>query len=115
MVKSDVLERAGLSFIGCGVMAEAIIAGLLSKKLVKPGQVVGSHPRADRREELKGKYGIRLFEHNRDAVEAISSIVLLTVKPQRLGVILGELREMVQPNQLVISIVAGARVETLAD
>lgn len=124
-----------MSFIGCGVMAEAIIAGLLSKNLVKPEQVVGSHPRAERREELLGKYGIRLFENNREAVsyhptraarvgtpatsvndkEATSSIVILTVKPQRLGVVLGDLKEEVQLDQLVISIVAGARVEMIAD
>ncbi len=105
-------------------MAEAMIAGLLSKNLVRPEQVVGSHPRAERREELLGKYGIRLFENNREAADAAtrvndkkatSSIVILTVKPQRLGVILGELREVVQPDQLVISIVAGARVQTIAD
>jgi len=128
-----------LSFIGCGVMAEAIIAGLLGKNLVKPEQVVGSHPREERREELQGKYGIRLFENNREAVghctraarvgmpaaghattsandkEDGSSIVILTVKPQRLTAILAELKEVVQPHQLVISIVAGARVETIAD
>jgi len=115
MTRSDSLNGARLSFIGSGVMAEAIIAGLLGKKLVKSDQIVASHPRVERREELEGKYGIRLFEHNRDAVEATSSIVILTVKPQRLGVILGELREVVQPAQLVISIVAGARIETLAD
>ena len=105
-------------------MAEAMIAGLLSKNLVRPEQVVGSHPRAERREELLGKYAIRLFENNREAADAAtrvndkettSSIVILTVKPQRLGVILGELREVVQPDQLVISIVAGARVQTIAD
>ena len=128
-----------MSFIGCGVMAEAIIAGLLGKNLVKPEQVVGSHPREERREELQGKYGIRLFENNREAVghctraarvgmpaaghattsandkEDGSSIVILTVKPQRLTAILAELKEVVQPHQLVISIVAGARVETIAD
>ena len=121
---SDALNGARLSFIGCGVMAEAIIAGLLSQNLVKPEQVVGSHPRVERREELEQKYGIRIFENNREAAlastslndqAATSSIVILTVKPQRLGVILGELREMVQPEQLVISIVAGARVGTIAE
>ncbi len=117
---SDALNGARLSFIGCGVMAEAIIAGLLGKDLVKPEQVAGSHPREERREELQVKYGIRLFANNREAAtekdkEATSSFVILTVKPQRLGVILDELREAVQPDQLVISKVAGARVETLAD
>ena len=117
---SDALNGARLSFIGCGVMAEAIIAGLLGKDLVKPEQVAGSHPREERREELQVKYGIRLFANNREAAtekdkEATSSFVILTVKPQRLGVILDELGEVVQPDQLVISIVAGARVKTLAD
>jgi pyrroline-5-carboxylate reductase len=121
---SHALNGASLSFIGCGVMAEAMIAGLLSKNLVKPEQVLASHPREERREELQGKYCIHLFENNGEAVsaatsvnnkEATSSIVILTVKPQRLGVILGELREVVRSNQLVISIVAGARVEMIAD
>jgi pyrroline-5-carboxylate reductase len=39
---------------------------------------------------------------------------MLTVKPQRLGVILGELKEVIQRDQLVISIVAGASIETIA-
>jgi pyrroline-5-carboxylate reductase len=112
---SDALNGARLSFIGSGVMAEAIIAGLLGKNLVKPEQVAGSHPRAERRQELEGKYGIRLFEHNREAVEATSSIVVLTVKPQRLNVVLRDLKDAVKPEHLVISIVAGARIETIVD
>ena len=64
------LEDCRLAFIGCGAMAEAMIAGLLRKKLISPGNVVGSHPRLARREELHVKYGIEMFEHNRDAVLA---------------------------------------------
>jgi len=124
--KTEVLQGTKLSFIGCGAMAEAIIAGLLKKNLVKTEQVVGSHPRKDRREELQKKYWIRILESNKDAVAFghkpaginqgdQSSIVILTVKPQRLGTILRELKEAVQEDQLVISIVAGARIETIAD
>ena len=124
--KTEVLQGTKLSFVGCGAMGEAIIAGLLKKNLVKTEQVVGSHPRKDRREELQKKYWIRIFESNKDAAafghkadgvnEApSSSIVVLTVKPQRLGMILRELKEAVQADQLVISIVAGARIETIAD
>lgn len=125
--KPETLRGTKLSFIGCGAMGEAIIAGLLKKSLVKTEQVVGSHPRRDRREELQKKYWIRIFESNKDAVafgheparvnegEQASSIVILTVKPQRLGTILRELKDSVKPDQLVISIVAGARIETIAD
>jgi len=102
-------------------MAEAIIAGLLRRELVAPRQIVGSHPRAARREELENKYGIRVVEGNADAVTlghegaGNSSIVILAVKPQRLGTILGELRSRLQPEQLVLSIVAGAKIETIAE
>jgi len=125
--KTETLQGTRLSVIGCGAMAEAIIAGLLKKNLVKTEQVVGSHPRKDRREELQKKYWIRILESNKDAVafgqepagvnegDQSTSIVILTVKPQRLGTILRELKEAVQVNQLVISIVAGARIETIAD
>ena len=124
---AETLNSTQLSFIGCGVMAEAIIGGLLANNLVKPHQIVGSHPGKERRKELHAKYGIGLFESNREAVafrslsenqnkqERPSSIVMLTVKPQRLGAILGELKEVIQRDQLVISIVAGASIETIAD
>ncbi|MEP6919490.1 MAG: pyrroline-5-carboxylate reductase [bacterium] len=120
------LEHARLAFIGCGVMAEAIIAGLLRKKLVTADQLVGSHPRAARREELYTKYGVRMFESNREAVVAAhpedesattgrtGSQVILSIKPQRLNKVLGELKGAIHPKQLVVSIVAGARCETIA-
>ncbi|HYP01933.1 MAG TPA: hypothetical protein VER76_17210, partial [Pyrinomonadaceae bacterium] len=42
-----------LVFVGIGVMAESMIAGLLKRRLVAPAQISGSHPRAARREELE--------------------------------------------------------------
>ncbi len=111
------LNDTPLAFVGCGVMAEAIIAGLLSRELVKPEQLVGSHPRQERRAELQLKYGLRMVEHNPEVTgkgTTDSSIIFLTVKPQRLGAILAELKGGLRSNQLVVSIVAGARIETLA-
>src|ERR1700750_2987418 len=80
------LSKTGVAFIGCGVMAEAIIAGLLRKNLVSPAQIVGSHPRATRREELYAKYGFQVLESNRDAALAShpttaegSSMIILSI------------------------------------
>lgn len=120
------LEGARLAFIGCGVMAEAIMAGLLRKQLVTSEQIVGSHPRPARREELYTKYAVRMFESNREAALAAhpseasngaprsGSLVILAVKPQRLSKVLQELKGAIHPDQLVVSIVAGARSETIA-
>jgi len=120
------LRDARLAFIGCGVMAEAIIAGLLRNELVTAEQIVGSHPRVNRREELYTKYATRMFESNREAALAAhpdetstgaahpGSLVILAVKPQRLNKVLEDLKGAIHPNQLVVSIVAGARCEAIA-
>jgi pyrroline-5-carboxylate reductase len=111
---SNTLSNTNLAFIGCGVMAESIIAGLLRKELVQPGQVTASHPRENRRKELEERHGIRAFEHNSDAIGE-SSTVVLCVKPQRLKGVLKELPGAVKPGQLVISIIAGARIEAISE
>lgn len=123
--EQKLLENSQLAFIGCGVMAESIVAGLLRQKLVRPEQIAASHPRHNRRVELTQKYGIRTFEHNREAAEAAqknesgndfnpeNSHIVLCVKPQRLGGVLSELRGAVAPEALVVSIIAGARLETI--
>jgi pyrroline-5-carboxylate reductase len=133
--RTNPLGAVRLAFVGCGVMAEAIIAGLLRQQLVAPAQITGSHPRAARREELRAKYGIELSESNREAAtfsnveagaqtaaapapaerERADTIVVLAVKPQRLSGVLYELRGAIRREQLVLSIVAGARLETIAE
>lgn len=121
-MQTNPLSNCRVAFIGCGVMAEAIIAGMLRRKLVAPGQIIGSHPRVARREEMHVKYGIEMFENNREAVLATypaeandSSMLVLAVKPQRLRKVLEELKGSVHQEQVVVSIVAGARIETIAD
>ncbi|HKG45617.1 MAG TPA: pyrroline-5-carboxylate reductase [Pyrinomonadaceae bacterium] len=122
MADTNPLSNCRLAFIGCGVMAEAIIAGLLRKKLVVAEQIAGSHPRQARREEMHVKYGIVMFESNREAVTASypeetddSSLTVLAVKPQRLHGVLEELKGALVKEQLVVSIVAGAKIETIAE
>ena len=114
MEDRNALSNSRLAFIGCGVMAEAIIAGLLRKKLVGPEQISGSHPRQARREEMHVKYGVEMFENNRDAITG-SSVFVLAVKPQRLHRVLEELKGALVKEQLVVSIVAGAKIATIAE
>ncbi len=116
------LRGAQLSFVGVGVMAEAMIAGLLRRQMVERAQIVGSHPRATRRDELQTQYGIRMVESNREAATAArpgeaggASVVVVAVKPQRVGRVLQELKGALAPGQVLLSIVAGTRIETLAD
>jgi pyrroline-5-carboxylate reductase len=110
--QENALNGAKLAFIGAGVMAESMIAGLLNQGLVKPEQIVGSHPRADRRQKLEERFRIGTVEQNRDAAEG-ADLVLLTIKPQVLGSVMKQLHGRLAPHQVVISVIAGAPVSTL--
>jgi pyrroline-5-carboxylate reductase len=106
------LAGRSIATVGSGVMAEAIIAGLLRGNLVAPDRVVASHPRADRRESLERSHGIRTVESNAEAIEG-ADIVLLGIKPQMLARVGREIRGRLRPGQLVLSILAGATTRAL--
>jgi pyrroline-5-carboxylate reductase len=95
-------------------MAEAMIQGLLSKGTVKPNGIIGSEPRKERREELKQKYGVKVTSDNREAAKSCE-VVVLALKPQDLEGALTELKGSLLPNQMVMSIVAGARLKTISE
>lgn len=111
---STALKNAQLGFIGAGIMAEAMFAGLLNEQLIEPDQVVVSHPRAVRRDQLREKYAINVVEQNIEAVSG-SNLVLLTIKPQVLKPVLRQLAGQVASDQVVLSIIAGTTIETLVD
>ena len=101
-----------ISFVGAGVMAESMIAGLLAKQVVRPDQINASHPRADRLAKLGERFGISTTPDNRQAAQA-ADVVFLTVKPQVLWEVMPQLAGSLTPRQVVVSIVAGANIETL--
>ena len=106
------LHERTIATVGSGVMAEAMIAGLLRGELVAPSQVVASHPRGERREALAAEYGIRTVGSNAAAVEG-ADVVLLAIKPQMLGRVGPELRPVLRRGQLVLSIIAGGTTTAL--
>ena len=101
-----------IATVGSGVMAEAMIAGLLRGELVAPVQIVASHPRPERRDALRTEYGIRVVGGNVEAVEG-ADVVLLGIKPQMLAKVGREIAPALKRGKLVISIIAGATTAAL--
>jgi pyrroline-5-carboxylate reductase len=102
-----------VGIVGAGVMAEAMITGLLADRAVGPSSLVASHPRRERRTALAAEHHIRVVARNRDAV-ADADIVVLAVKPQMLRAVMRELADALRDGQVVLSIVAGATLRTLS-
>jgi pyrroline-5-carboxylate reductase len=108
------LRDATIATIGSGVMAEAMIAGLLRGEQLAPEQIIASHPRADRRSELVSTYSIRTVEDNASAVDH-ADVVVLAVKPQMLVRVGREIAGSLREGQLVISVIAGATTKAIAN
>ena len=108
------LSGLRIATVGSGVMAEAMIAGLLRGSLVGPEQLVASHPRAERRQQLSATYGIATVDANSAAV-AGADIVVLAIKPQMLVRIGRELHGQLRDGQLLISVIAGATTIALGN
>ncbi|HHY87518.1 MAG TPA: pyrroline-5-carboxylate reductase [Chloroflexi bacterium] len=107
------LDSPSIALIGPGVMAEAIIAGLLRKHVTPPEQIRASGPHLDRVTQLQARYNITPYTDNRKAAEG-ADVIILSIKPQRLERVLAGLNGSVRPEALVLSIVAGATIQQIS-
>jgi len=104
-------KRIRIAFIGGGAMGEAIAKCLLTKMVAAPQDMVVSDVSRVRREFLSREYGVNALADNREAVRN-ADLIILAVKPQNLPQVMGEIRGLA-PEQLVLSIVAGATLSGL--
>ncbi len=114
MTGAQPLGEVRLAVIGAGVMGEAMVAGLVDRRLIEASRVTCSHPRAERRDALAAAHGVAVTADNTVAARD-ADVVLLAVKPQMLPGVLAELRGSLRAEQLVISIIAGASTTALRD
>lgn len=103
-----------IAFIGSGVMAEAMIRGLITQKSVTPTQILAADPWQERIEYLTEKYAIRGTMDNREAAEE-GQIVVLSIKPQSVPTVAPEIRGHLRRQDLLLSIIAGMPIKKLAD
>src|SRR4026207_1672563 len=101
-----------IAFIGPGVMAEAMIAGLLHKKLAKPENIIAAGPRQERSADLHKKYQIQTSPDNASAASH-ADVVVLSVKPPRLSEVMKAIKG-IHPDALVLSIIAGANIKKIS-
>ncbi len=101
-----------IAFIGGGNMGEAILSAVLDKGLSTPQSISVSDTARARRRHLEQKYGVAVTGSNRQAVDS-ADVVVLAIKPQHLAGVTAELNRQLTPEQLVLSIIAGARIDTL--
>lgn len=101
-----------VSFIGGGVMAEAIIASAIDKLVLQPTEIMVSDPLESRRSHLIGKYSVNTVSENHKAIEN-ANLIVLAMKPQDLGAVADSLKSYLQDDQVILSIAAGVTLNSL--
>ncbi|MFN4146794.1 MAG: pyrroline-5-carboxylate reductase [Runella sp.] len=106
-----------IAIVGCGNMGMAFAKSFLQYDLVKKENLLLIEKSADRAENLRN-------ENTGVVVETVSThlgdydVVILSVKPQDFNAIAESLRAVLQPQQVVLSIMAGitiARIQEALD
>jgi pyrroline-5-carboxylate reductase len=100
-----------IGFIGGGNMAGALIEGLALKGR---RDIMVSEPRAERREELEQKYGVKTTDDGR-AVAAECNPIVLAVKPQQMAEVLEALAPAIGEDRTVVSVAAGITLKFYED
>jgi len=103
-----------IGLIGAGRMATALGRGFVRAELIPASALVASDPSAAARaafaRELPG--AILIAENGAEFLKC--DVVILAVKPQQMQAVLTEVRGVIRPDALVVSIAAGVTLSRLA-
>lgn len=111
------IENKQLCFLGAGSIAEAMIAGILAKKLVSSKQItVVNQSNQERLHYLADQYGIQTLASNfkGNAIKE-ADIIILAVKPKDIVEGLKEIQPFIRSDHLIISVVAGVSTVIIAE
>jgi pyrroline-5-carboxylate reductase len=97
-----------VAFLGGGKMGEALVSGLIRSGGRTIDEIIVTCRREERARELAGKYGVTATLDNAEATRWANVLVLMA-KPQDMEVLLGQIRDHVGEDDLVISFAAGIR------
>ena len=93
-----------VAVLGTGKIGEALLSGMIRAGW-SPADLLVTARRAERAEELRGRYGVESVT-NAEAAK-IADTLILAVKPQDMSALLDELAPHVAADRLVISAAAG--------
>jgi pyrroline-5-carboxylate reductase len=103
-----------LGIIGAGNMAEAIVCGVLRSNVLAGGQIIAADLSPSRRDLFSNELGVTTVLTNAEVIQRKPRCLLLSVKPQQMAAVLGELGPELDPDTLVISIAAGISAAFIA-
>ncbi len=101
----EALKGKRVGILGVGKLGEALVLGLVRRAVLPLEAFTGSVARDESLARVSARAGIRGTTSNAEAVKG-ADVVLLTVKPQVVARVMGEVGPLLQPSQLLVSCAA---------
>ncbi|TGB03877.1 pyrroline-5-carboxylate reductase [Halobacillus salinus] len=96
-----------IAFLGAGSMAEAMISGMAeSGTIAKENIIVTNRSNQDRLNSIHEKYGVRTVLKDELDFSEVDQFIL-AMKPKDIDAVLADLKDKIQPNQVLVSVLAG--------
>jgi pyrroline-5-carboxylate reductase len=106
------LERVAV--LGAGKMGETLIGGLIESHALAAEQIVATARHQSTLLRVGEALGVATTLDNREAARG-AELVLLCVKPLDADAVLAELADLLEPGQLLVSIVAGLSLAAIEE
>lgn len=103
-----------IGFIGCGNMATAMIKGILSKHIFSPDDIMVSDVSEAALTRVENDLGIHGSCNNKKTVEE-SDVLVLAVKPQYYESVISEIKDDINPDQIIVTIAPGKTLAWLSE
>ncbi|HID09414.1 TPA: pyrroline-5-carboxylate reductase, partial [Candidatus Micrarchaeota archaeon] len=108
------LQGKKIAVIGVGMVGKAIISGLLRSHAVSPGEIAGSTAHEETAWKAAEELGVEVITDNRKLIRG-RDVVIVAVKPKSVLKVLSEIKELIEPEQLLISVAAAVRTRTIEE
>jgi len=107
------MEKKKIAIIGVGNMGGAIAAGLLNSGFV-PASDISVSDRKEKTLQKMEKLGVATFQDNLEASRD-AEVIIVAVKPYHIESVMKDLKTILTPDKIFISIVAGVGINELGE
>ena len=107
------LSDETVAVIGAGNIGRALIGGMINSGLIEPEHVIATRRTTSALDEMAEEFpGLQTTTDNVEAAQD-ASLILLTIKPQSRAEVITNIRDHVERDVLIISVLAGITSERL--
>lgn len=103
-----------IGFIGCGNMAGAMIGGIIKSGLMKKDEIIASAVHEETTKRAAKEFGIDTTTDNVQVAKN-ARVVVLAVKPVYYFQVIDEIKDVVNEEQIIISIAPGITIKSMEE